>query len=309
MIDLSEADGFYASILNSLPQQIAIIDARGVLEWVNRSWQEFSVENGGKPDLDWRGINYLHVCGNSPEEGERHGGNALTGIQAVIRGDAPIFHFEYPCHSPTQHRWFMMSIRPVDWNGPRRFVVTHQDITKRKLQELKFEEMAVLDSVTGIANRRCFDEFLEGEWRRAQRNGHSVSMVLFDIDSFKPYNDNYGHLAGDECLRRVGTALRPIFRRPGDLPARYGGDEFAVILGDTNKAAAYEMAGKIRAAICALNIPHEYATSAENITISAGVSTIHPKSKSNASPLKLIEAADQALYEAKGGGRNRVCAG
>jgi len=196
-MDVAKAADFYVSVLNSLSQQIAVIDGQGVIQWVNRSWETFSEENGGEPDKVWRGTNYLNVCGSAAEGGERDGGDALTGIETVIAGEQPTFYFEYPCHSPTEQRWFMMRIHPLDWNKPTYFVVTHENITERKLVEIRVEELAVLDGLTGIANRHRFDDFLEDEWRRAQRLGHPVSMALLDIDFFKIYNDIYGHMAGD----------------------------------------------------------------------------------------------------------------
>jgi diguanylate cyclase (GGDEF)-like protein len=297
---------FYVSVLDSLSQQIAVIDAQGFIQWVNRSWRTFSEENGGEPDKAWRGTNYLNVCGSSADSGNRDGRDALTGIEKVIEGKQSTFYFEYPCHSPTEQRWFMMRIHPLNWNEPKYFVVTHENITERKLAEIRVGELAVLDGLTGIANRQRFDDFLEDEWRRARRLGHPVSMALCGIDFFKPYNDNYGHMAGDECLRRVSEALKPFARRPDDLVARYGGEEFAMVLGTTEEQPACKLAEKIRATIQALNILHEHATPAGCVTISVGVATLRPETKPDASPHDLIEAADQALYKAKRSGRNRA---
>lgn len=302
----AEAADFYVSVLDSLSQQIAVIDAQGLILWVNRSWKTFSEENGGEPDKTWRGINYLKVCGSAGESGEWDGGDAFTGIKEVIEGKHPTFYLEYPCHSPTEQRWFMMRIHSLDWNKLEYFVVTHEDITERKLVEIRVEELAVLDGLTGIANRHRFDDFLEDEWRRARRLGQPLSLVLCDIDFFKPYNDNYGHMAGDACLRRVSDALKPFSRRPGDLVARYGGEEFAVVLGNTDQQAACTLAGEIRAGVEALNIAHEYATPAGCVTVSVGVATLRPDTQPDASSHDLIEAADQALYQAKRSGRNRA---
>ncbi len=259
-MSVAEATDFYVSVLDSLSQQIAVIDAQGSIQWVNRSWKTFSGENGGEPDKSWRGINYLNVCGSAGESGEWGGGDALTGIRQVIEGEHPTFYMEYPCHSPTEQRWFMMRIHPLDGNKPEYFVVTHENITERKLVEIRVEELAVLDGLTGIANRHRFDDFLEDEWRRARRLGQPVSLALCDIDFFKAYNDTYGHMAGDKCLRRVSDALKPFSRRPGDLVARYGGEEFALILGNTDEQAACTLAEELRAGVQELNIAHEHAT-------------------------------------------------
>jgi len=305
-MNATEADGFFSSVLDSLTQHIAVIDADGTIQWVNRSWKSFAEANGGTPDKAWPGTNYLHVCGNSAEEGEADGGDALAGIKAVISGEQPLFYFEYPCHSPTEQRWFMMGACPLGWDGPEHFVITHQDITERKRAELRVQELAVLDAVTGIANRRRFDDELQSEWRRARRSGQPVSLALFDIDFFKLYNDTYGHIAGDECLKRVGEAMVNVCRRPGDLAARYGGEEFAIILGDTEHEVARDLAEGIRASIQALDIPHERAIPAGCITVSVGVATARPDGDAHAVPFRLIEAADRALYEAKASGRNCV---
>ncbi|WP_078460540.1 sensor domain-containing diguanylate cyclase [Solemya velum gill symbiont] len=276
---------FYISVLNSLTQQIAVIVEQGLVQWVNHSWKAFSEENRGQPDKTWRNTNYIRVCSDSVENGDQDAVDALAGIEAVIRGEEPIFYFEYPCHSPDEQRWFMMHIRPLDQNVLKHFVITHQNIAERKLAEQRVEEMAVLDGLTGIANRRHFDDFLKTEWRRALRLGHPVSIALLDIDHFKPYNDNYGHVAGDECLRRVGKTLKHFSRRPGDLVARYGGEEFAIILGDTGKEVACQLAEEIRAAILALDIHHEYATRAKCVTVSIGVATLRPDAQSDMVPL------------------------
>ncbi len=305
-MNVAEAADFYVSVLDSLSQQIAVIDAQGLIHWVNRSWRTFSEENGGESDKTGRGSNYLGVCGNAAAGGDVDGGDALAGIEQVIGGQQPTFYFEYPCHSPVDRRWFMMRVHPLDGYKQTYFVVTHENITERKLVEMRVEELAVLDGLTGIANRHRFDDFLEDEWRRAHRLGHPVSLALCDIDFFKPYNDNYGHLAGDECLRRVSEALKPFSRRPGDLVARYGGEEFAVILGNTDEHTACKLASDIRAAIEALNIPHQHATTAGCVTISVGVATLRPDSQPDGSSDDLIEAADQALYKAKRSGRNRA---
>lgn len=304
---VANADSFGTSVLNSLPQQIAVIDADGVLQWVNLAWKAFSEENGGCPDRTWRGTNYLSVCSRSAETGDALGQEALAGIEAVVREQQPIFYLEYPCHSPSEQRWFMMCVRPIDWDGPNYYVVTHQNITERKLKELLIHEIALHDSVTGIATRRRFDDFLADEWQRTRRLGHPLSMALLDVDGFKPYNDRHGHLAGDDCLRRIGETLKANCRRPGDLAARYGGDEFGLIFGNTPEDAAYALADRIREGVEALGIAQENGSPDLSVTVSVGIATFCPASDQAISPIDLVAAADLALYQAKASGRNRVC--
>lgn len=164
------------------------------------------------------------------------------------------------------------------------------------------QALAIMDGLTGVANRRRFNEYIEHEWRRAQRTGHPLSMLMIDIDDFKAYNDTYGHQKGDGCLKRVAETLQGSLRRPADLVARYGGEEFAVVLPDTDPQGAMEIAESVRAAVVGLNMPHRRSRAADYLTISLGVASVVPEQESAAS--EIIEMADRALYLAKGQGRN-----
>ncbi|ROM71814.1 diguanylate cyclase response regulator [Pseudomonas brassicacearum] len=160
------------------------------------------------------------------------------------------------------------------------------------------------DGLTGLSNRRHFDEYLELEWRRALRDQSQVSLLMIDVDYFKSYNDNLGHLEGDEALRKVATAIRDACSRPSDLPARYGGEEFALVLPSTSPGGARLMAEKLRQSVVALNIPHTTPDGGANLTVSVGVATVTPQQGSDCR--QLISAADKGLYIAKHNGRNRV---
>ncbi len=167
-------------------------------------------------------------------------------------------------------------------------------------QEL--HRLASLDGLTQVANRRCFDEFLTREWRRDLEA--PLSMILCDIDYFKPYNDTYGHQAGDECLKKVATAIRNCIKSPNEFIARYGGEEFAAVLPNTDLKAALELAERIRNQVTGLQIPHAQSQVHPCITMSLGVATLIPSPETT--PTQLIANADEALYVAKAGGRNRV---
>jgi len=160
--------------------------------------------------------------------------------------------------------------------------------------------LSSLDSLTGVANRRTFDEALESEWRRAGRAGTPVSLVMLDLDWFKDFNDRHGHIAGDERLRVVARTLAATLGRAGDLLARYGGEEFVALLPGTVASDAAAVADRLRASIEAL-VP---SGGLERTTLSAGVATLIPRDDSPSSDL--VEAADAALYRAKAQGRNRV---
>jgi len=169
-------------------------------------------------------------------------------------------------------------------------------------QELK--RLSASDGLTGIANRRFFDEQIAREWRRARRGVTSVALMMCDVDHFKRFNDTYGHQAGDDCLRRVAGAIATSLERAADVVARYGGEEFVVILPETSIGGALIVAEKIRHAIHELAIPH-CASSFGRVTLSIGIGAATPDL--NDGPEHLILTADRALYQAKHDGRDRVC--
>jgi diguanylate cyclase (GGDEF)-like protein len=164
--------------------------------------------------------------------------------------------------------------------------------------------ISTTDPLSGVANRRQFDDALALEWRRAVRGQTPLSLLMIDIDFFKPYNDAYGHQAGDECIRSVAQALQQRIHRAGDLVARYGGEEFAVLLAGIDAAHARELAERTREAVAALAIEHRASSAAKVVTISVGVATVVPQR--DGSPSSLVSVADAALYAAKKAGRNRV---
>lgn len=181
-------------------------------------------------------------------------------------------------------------------------------IAKEHLKERNRELtlLAINDGLTGLANRRHFDDTLAREVQRAARGGTPVSLVLVDVDHFKRYNDRYGHVAGDDCLRQVAACLRKGLARPTDLAARYGGEEFAVLLPATGQVGARYVAERLRLAILELALPHA-GNPGGVVTISAGVHPFQPLPGLPADPGHLVAQADALLYRAKAGGRNRVC--
>ncbi len=192
-------------------------------------------------------------------------------------------------------------------------VETYTDITERKhaekvlqLANRELERLATEDGLTKLANRRRFDEYLNLEWRRQARAQNQISLIMCDVDYFKKYNDQYGHQAGDACLKSVAEAIQKKVRRPSDLMARYGGEEFAIVMPETDSKGAWFVAEGIRQELMRKRIPHCQSHAAPYVTISCGIASIVPRMHS--SPKILIERADKSLYKAKQQGRNRIIA-
>lgn len=197
------------------------------------------------------------------------------------------------------------------------FSITIRDITSRKKTELALQEanqklyqLANLDNLTQVANRRCFDARLHKEWQSFIKQQRPLTLILFDLDSFKAYNDHYGHLAGDDCLFKVAQAVYQCtrhldVRRPIDLVARYGGEEFVVLLVNSDIEVGIKVSQGIQQAIYHLAIPHQYSEAKDIVTVSLGIASIIPTV--TLEPDYLIQLADQALYNAKQQGRDRYC--
>jgi diguanylate cyclase (GGDEF)-like protein/PAS domain S-box-containing protein len=185
-----------------------------------------------------------------------------------------------------------------------------KDITERKKIETELQHanqelqrLTTIDGLTQIANRRCFDDYLQKEWKRLTREKLPLSLIMCDVDYFKLYNDNYGHQSGDDCLRAVAKAIENCANRPADLAARYGGEEFTVILPNTGAEGAVHIAECIRTQIQDLMIVHAFSQVHDYVTLSLGIASIIPEYNGN--PQLLVEASDSALCEAKRSGRNR----
>jgi diguanylate cyclase (GGDEF)-like protein/PAS domain S-box-containing protein len=203
-----------------------------------------------------------------------------------------------------------VTLSPITLRSQNVFQITIRDITERKKAEETLnryhdflENLSVTDGLTGIANRRRFDQCIDMEWRRAIRNKSPISLIMMDIDYFKTFNDSYGHLAGDDCLNKLARCLNESLRRPMDLAARYGGEEFACILPETNIEGALCVCKNIRQRVYDLNIQHSYSKVSDRISVSMGVASLIPDIKQ--SYLDLMKAADDCLYSAKENGRNQ----
>ena len=192
--------------------------------------------------------------------------------------------------------------KPVNPAVVRARVKTHLTL---KSQSDLLRQMVFIDGLTGVSNRRCFDEKLDTEWRRAARGASPFALLLLDVDHFKRYNDRYGHQAGDDCLRRVASAIQAGLARPGDLAARYGGEEFACILPATDFVGALVVANRLERQVRDLCIEHAASDVGSVVTISIGVAVSTPGGESE--PARLLALADAQLYRAKHSGRGRAC--
>ncbi|MGB9107684.1 MAG: diguanylate cyclase [Telluria sp.] len=203
-----------------------------------------------------------------------------------------------------RRRYLAADASPIyDERGRLSAVVeTLRDMTDEKMAQIALEQLATRDGLTGLANRRCFDDTLQAEWSRALRQRQPLSLLMVDGDNFKAYNDANGHLGGDECLKRIATAVASEMRA-NDLVARYGGEEFAVILPNQSLKGAASVAERIRTRVEQLQVPNRLAVD-QLVTVSIGAATALPSI--DATPSDLVATADGALYRAKHMGRNRI---
>ncbi|MFW5954545.1 MAG: diguanylate cyclase domain-containing protein [Guyparkeria sp.] len=183
----------------------------------------------------------------------------------------------------------------------RALRASQQALEEKNLELMRLSE---IDGLTNLANRRLFDARIEDEWRRSRRTGEPLGLAMFDVDWFKKYNDTYGHLQGDECLKKVARVLLDAARRPADLAARFGGEEFVMLLPETDLQGTRRVADWVRRHVETLGLEHRESPIGDHVTISGGVAS--RVGLTNQPPEVLVEAADEALYRAKKAGRNRI---
>lgn len=309
---LRESEALYRSILNASPDDITITDANGYIQVISPAAKKMF---GYPPEYEGYVGSYL-LENILPEDREKALENIRrlleTGIGGtmeyrVMRKGSIVFDIEVNSGV----------IRDVNGN-PARMVFVIRDITERKLAELKIQQLvqqlelekktaesnANTDSLTGLSNRRYFDEAFALEYQRMTRSGEPLSLLMLDVDRFKNFNDHYGHLAGDNCLRQIGMTLTNNVIRVTDIVARYGGEEFVVVLVDTDQEGAVHVAERIRIAVEALAIPHLDSDVADVVTVTIGVVAVFPSRMDSMD--RVVALADEALYRAKDAGRNRV---
>ncbi|MEY9463678.1 diguanylate cyclase (GGDEF)-like protein/PAS domain S-box-containing protein [Bradyrhizobium ottawaense] len=245
------------------------------------------------------------LAGINPED--------LPEVQAIVdamkRGEREEARLIYRnSHRQNGEVWLESTMRVTRKDNGRvdGVVAISRDITEHKKLETRLETLAIEDSLTGLANRRRFDERLKEEWARAYRDRSSLALLMIDVDHFKAYNDEYGHPAGDACLRLVAKIIAAETQRAGDLAARYGGEEFAMLLPNTDAAGCALFGERIRSAIHKAGLVHATNLESGCVTASVGGATCRPALERTAGVASLVEAADRALYAAKDAGRDRL---
>lgn len=298
---LLESEDRYRRLIELCPDGV-LVHAEGNVIFVNQSVCEIFGFNTHDEIVGRNLLNFVHADSReSLNEVIKHAyannGDTTSRYEAkFIRTDGENIHIEISGCTITYHG------KPARLNILRE--VTERKIAEQKLQEanLILRHLSTRDGLTGIGNRRYFDEMFVKDWAQCSRYSKPLSLVMMDIDYFKAYNDTYGHLGGDHCLKNVAQALTQVLKRPSDTIARYGGEEFVVILPDVHAEGALIVAEKIRVAIEGLQMPHIQSKTSDFITVSLGVATISPSKFMDSQ--NLIHSADKALYISKKAGRN-----
>ena len=231
-------------------------------------------------------------------------------MAALKRGDMAEARVVYRSrHREIREIWIesaMRVTRDSDTGKIDGVVAISRDVTQQKTAAVRLAALAILDGLTGLANRRRFDERLHEEWARACRDRTSLSLLMIDVDHFKKFNDQYGHPAGDVCLQAVAKVLAAEARRPADVAARYGGEEFVLLLPGTDAAGCELVGERVRHELQQLCIPHELNIPSRRVTVSLGAASVRPNAEGPIENSSLVQAADRALYIAKESGRDRL---
>lgn len=237
--------------------------------------------------------------------------DVVDKVEAFSRGGADYITKPFEIQEVLARVKNQLTIRELQKKLQQQNALLSEEVKERQYAEAELQKvnkelyrLATLDGLTQVGNRRCFDEYFNLEWRRLQREKAPLSLILCDVDYFKLYNDNYGHLAGDFCLKQIAQAISNALKRPADLVARYGGEEFAMILPNTTIEGAVHVAKLVQQNIQELRIIHSQSSVSKFVTLSMGVSCIIPQLHLN--PNQLIDVTDEALYAAKATGRNRL---
>jgi diguanylate cyclase (GGDEF)-like protein/PAS domain S-box-containing protein len=299
---------YFEKLFEEIPEAIVLTDGHGLVTKVNR---EFTRLFGYLPE-EAAGRHIDDLVAPQAYRSEATGITAAVArgenytVEAVRqRKDGSLVHVSLlgvPIQNPDGGTGVFGIYRDI---SARKQAEQALQESRRQLEEAytQLELISNLDGLTAIPNRRYFERFYDLEWRRRRREQKPIALIMLDIDFFKAYNDNYGHLAGDKCLKQVAHSLQ-VVNRAGDLVARFGGEEFVAVLSGTSLADACALAERMRLRVKDQAIPHEHSSVAREVTISLGVAALVPDGDTD--PATLLLKADQALYLAKSRGRDRV---
>lgn len=314
-------EAFVLNVLNALTASIAVLDHRGVIIAANEAWKRFARDNDARDPGAYLGSNYLLACEAAICEADPTAQAVYAAIRALQCGELDQFSIEYPCHSPTEERWFEMRMTRCP-HEPHYIVVAHENITPRKRMEAELlqakqsieafnaqlqdalareQRNARTDDLTGINNRRHFFALARQAFSIAVRYHHPLGAILLDLDHFKQINDRWGHQVGDDALKQVANIVRRHLR-DADIPGRYGGEEFIVLLPESTADQAKVVAERIRREVGKFGL--ETPQARISFTLSAGVADTTQSRLDSIE--QLIGFADQALYAAKQTGRDRT---
>ncbi|QPC88905.1 EAL domain-containing protein (plasmid) [Mesorhizobium sp. NBSH29] len=300
---LSE-DQVALSVVDALTASICVIDHDGIVRAENAAWKQFSSRNGGIGS--YIGVNYLEICRKAGGDDSEAAHRIATAIRQVLDGKRHRFEAEYPCHSHTEQRWFLTRATPLRFGSDNSqgkqslgAVVSHQEITEKKLLEMQLKGFAETDELTGLRNRRSMIDHISKAFAE-HKTGCTVALLLLDLDNFKEINDTSGHDIGDLVIKQVAERLSSLTsRNPSTIAARMGGDEFALLLAVEQPWSVVPLAEEL---LGLLDQP--YPIDGEQVHSAASVGIAFYPTDAVA-PASLLKAADLALYRAKNGGRNR----
>ena len=273
---------------------VIILNDKGAPLYANHAFSQ-RFHPGGLTELQSAGLSALHKDPHLAAQvlDAVHQQRVWTGEVLAIGADGQPFHAHLRATAVMAHE-----------GRPMGSLLIYTDISERKALEERLRELSQIDALTGVRNRRAFDQRFSEEWRRAWRSSSPLSLLLIDIDHFKRFNDRFGHQAGDTVLRTVASTVQNVLKRSEDLLARYGGEEFAVILPCTNQEGAIMLAEKMRANVAALQVTLPGVSDPAHLSISIGISTTIPDAREEMG--RLLAAADTGLYQAKDSGRNQT---
>ncbi len=305
-LDLAESQQHLSDALENIPGGVAMFDAKGTLVYSNRHYREMFPLTA---DLRVPGANYRDIFVGALHQGELAARTEANAAELAKSPQDLLLSRDKVQFQLSDGRWIETHVR---FTLSGACFALYSDITRLKSKEAKLVELnaklslaAVTDGLTGLANRRAFDQYLDHELKRASRGSLPLSLVLIDVDRFKAFNDTYGHPAGDECLRALAECMQQVAQRPSDMAARYGGEELALVLPLTGETQAMDLAKRLRQLVRARAIAHEESEKGI-VTVSIGVAAVDFEDSADLTPAQILRRADEALYAAKTAGRDAV---